>query len=1022
MTVLAVSVVSLILAGARVDSALNRPFEIMLDNNEYSGVLVAISRAVPEDQRVVDRLQEILTETSQAMYEASNRRVYLKNITILLPKSWAAKPEYQPARTELFERANIRVDKLNPLYGDSPYVKQKAGCGEGGDYIHLTPDYVINKQYGEAVWGPYGKTIVHEWGHLRWGLFDEYAMDGPAGEAYPHFYWSVSDGVQATRCSAHLTGTHINMLTGRPCQVDPSTGLPEPACRFSPDRASPATGSYMFMQFLDKVASFCHSDLSGDQTSLHNHEAPNKHNVQCGGRSAWDVMADHPDFSHGANPPRQVVSTRPDFTLIQEVDRRMVLVLDSSGSMRGERIQKLNQVAQHFIRNTVPDGSWLGIVDFATRASTAHALIQVADDSVREQLAAAVPNSTLGWTCIGCGLQEGLQVLEANGSYNAAGGILLVISDGEENQHPNITEAMPTVLAKGVIVDTIAYSDAADANLESLAARTGGMAFFYPEGDNSTALNDAFTATVAARASTEDNPPIQLTSAACSLGSGETHSDAVYVDSSVGANTTFNFLWQHGTAPGVVVKDPDGNTISHGSPQYHVIVNMNTVQIRVRDAQVGKWSYNVTNNGNQAQKITIDVTSGAVSMDTPPITVSAQVSSSDVIYTDTAPTFLTVFASVTRGYVPVLGARVAAVVVRPTGDTHQTTLLDDGAGADVTKNDGVYSGYFLAFSADGRYSVSVRVDDGDGQAEIVVVNGPLGGTAGGALPKDPAASLNVTVERQKTDQFQRVTQGGVFALKGFPRVTPGGGFPDVTPPSRITDLRVASVSFENLTVTLGWTAVGDDLTVNGPAARYDLQYSRGFLTNFSDSPNVTADMVVQGGPLSPRQPNQLETYVIRMPERGNNVTYVFAVRACDADGNCASESNKASASLAYIPPVTTTSQPTSSSASTQQPISSSAPKVTSQTPGKAEPMSTESDSSPAGQSGDMTTTWVVVGSVVGGLTVVAAAVFILFRALGKASVRKVSITTGNMRGTDATAPASYTTTPAQANPAFNPDV
>ncbi|XP_035693981.1 calcium-activated chloride channel regulator 1-like [Branchiostoma floridae] len=1014
MAPLSVLVVSLVLAG--VDSALNRPFEIVLENNEYRGVLVAISPAVPEDPRIVARLQEILTETSQAMYDATERRAYLKNITILIPKSWTPQPEYRTARTELFQRANIRVDQLNPLYGDSPYVKQKSGCGEGGDYIHLTPDYVINKQYGEAVWGPYGKTMVHEWGHLRWGLFDEYGMDSPTGESFPYFYSSVSDGVQATRCSAHLTGTHINMLTGRPCQIDPNTGLPEPACRFAPHLNSnnPATGSYMFMQFLEKVASFCHSDPSGDHTSLHNHEAPNKHNVQCGGRSAWDVMADHPDFSHGANPPRQVVSTQPDFTLIQEVDKRMVLVLDSSGSMRGERIQKLNQVAQHFIRNTVADGSWLGIVDFSTRATTAHALIQVSDDSARDQLAAAVPNSTLGWTCIGCGLLEGIQVLEANGR-NAAGGILLVISDGEENQHPNITEAMPTVLDKGVIVDTIAYSDAADANLESLAARTGGMAFFYPEGDNSTALNDAFTATVAARASEEDNSPIQLISEAYALSPGETHSNLLYMDSSVGANTTFNFLWQDGTAPEVAIKDPDGNVISQGMQQYHVISSMKTVQIRVPGvAKAGKWHYNVTNDGPEAQKITVEVTSRAVSMDTPPITVSAQVGSSDVNYTDTEPTYLAVYASVSRGYVPVLGARVEAVVVRPTGDTHQITLLDDGTGADVTKHDGVYSGYFLAFSADGRYSVSVRVDDGNGQAEIVAVSGQLGGTAGGALPIDPAANLNVTVERQKTDQFQRITQGGVFALKGYPRVIPGGGLSDITPPSRITDLRVTSVSFENSTVTLSWTAVGDDFNVNGPAAKYDLRYSRSFLTSFPDASNVTADMLAQGDPLSPRHPGQVEAYVIRMPERGENVTYVFAVRACDSDGNCAGESNKVSASLAYIPPLTTTSQPTS--------VSSSVPKMTS--PGKEETTSTTFDSSPkpAGQSQDTTTTWVIVGSAVGGVAVLGAAVFILYRGLGKASIRKVDITASTTHGAAARPPTAGTTTQATANPAFHPDV
>ena len=36
----------------------------------------------------------------------------------------------------------IRVDNPNPLYGDGPYTIQPGGCGERGDFMHVTPDFV----------------------------------------------------------------------------------------------------------------------------------------------------------------------------------------------------------------------------------------------------------------------------------------------------------------------------------------------------------------------------------------------------------------------------------------------------------------------------------------------------------------------------------------------------------------------------------------------------------------------------------------------------------------------------------------------------------------------------------------------------------------------------------------------------------------------------------------------------------------------------------------------------------------
>lgn len=86
---------------------------IILQNNGYSGVLVAISEdePMPEDggTEFIDNLkvsfksnefhyeiyidaieieQDVLTETSAALYTATNQRAYLKDIEILVPSKW----------------------------------------------------------------------------------------------------------------------------------------------------------------------------------------------------------------------------------------------------------------------------------------------------------------------------------------------------------------------------------------------------------------------------------------------------------------------------------------------------------------------------------------------------------------------------------------------------------------------------------------------------------------------------------------------------------------------------------------------------------------------------------------------------------------------------------------------------------------------------------------------------------------------------------------------------------------------
>ena len=46
------------------------------------------------------------------------------------------------------------------------------------------------------------QVIVHEWAHLRYGVFDEYPDQGTG----THFYAAANGEIEGTRCSSELTG------------------------------------------------------------------------------------------------------------------------------------------------------------------------------------------------------------------------------------------------------------------------------------------------------------------------------------------------------------------------------------------------------------------------------------------------------------------------------------------------------------------------------------------------------------------------------------------------------------------------------------------------------------------------------------------------------------------------------------------------------------------------------------------------------------------------------------------------
>ena len=86
------------------------------------------------------------------------------------------------------------------------------------------------------------------------------------------------------------------------------------------------------------------------------------------------------------------------------------------------------------------------------------------------------------------------QLLEDAGDPN--GGVILLVSDGGENEIPKMNEVKPDIIAKGVIINAILISEAADKGLIELAAATGGKAFFDSGSFDSTDLQSALRSIV----------------------------------------------------------------------------------------------------------------------------------------------------------------------------------------------------------------------------------------------------------------------------------------------------------------------------------------------------------------------------------------------------------------------------------------------------------------------------------------------------------------------------------------------
>ncbi|KAJ1063723.1 hypothetical protein K5549_005490 [Capra hircus] len=903
-----------LLEGALSDSL------IQLNNNGYEGIVIAIDPNVPEDETLIQHIKicgqgtslwalppswsslssllfgetlplvsceqnplsqslntcfskavrkDMVTDASPYLFEATEKRFYFKNVAILIPENWKTKPEYVKPKLETYKNADVLVAEPNPTGNDGPYTEQMGGCGEKGDRIYLTPDFLAGNKLLQ--YGPQGRAFVHEWAHLRWGVFNEYNND-------QKFYLS-NRRKKPVICSAGITGeTVIEKCQGgscvtQPCKHDRKTGLYEEGCEFIPHKSQTEKASIMYSQSIDTVVKFC-------TEKNHNKEAPNQQNTKCNRRSTWEVIQDSEDFK--TTTPMTTQPPKPTFSLLQIGQRIVCLVLDKSGSMTiGNRLKRLNQAGKLFLLQTVEQGSWVGMVTFDSAAYVQSELVQINSATERDTLTKSLPTTASGGTSICSGLQSAFTVIKKK--YPTDGAEIVLLTDGEDN---TISACFDEVKQSGAIIHTVALGPSAAQELEEMSKMTGGLQTYASDQVQNNGLMDAFAALSSGNKAVSQRS-IQLESRGLTLQNSQWMNGTVTVDSTVGKDTLFLITWTT-DLPQILLWDPSGNK------QDGFVVDTNTkmAYLQIPDiAKIGIWKYSLQAS---SQTLTLTVTSRASSATLPPVTVTSKVNKD----TGKFPSPMVVYVKIHQGTKPILRAKVTALIESVDGKTATLELLDNGAGADATKGDGIYSRYFTAYDTNGRYSVKVWALGGVNTASQTVSaqqNGAMyipGWIENGEVKWNPPRPA-INKDQGKQVCFSRTSSGGSFVATDVPKAP----IPDLFPPCKITDLK-AEIQGDEL-INLTWTAPGDDYD-HGRADKYIIRISTNILElrdKFNESLQVnTTDLI-------PKEANSEEVFVFK-PETitfTNGTDLFIAIQAVDKVSLKSEISNIAQVSL-FIPP------------------------------------------------------------------------------------------------------------------------
>ncbi|XP_070397209.1 calcium-activated chloride channel regulator 1-like isoform X4 [Dermacentor albipictus] len=789
----------------------------------YINLLVSIHQDTLPNEVVVDNLKALLQSSSELLHEATGGRVFIKQVVMEFPKTWPQRTTARSSPKWLFSKSDVRVEALESGHKDDSFsTKLRRRCGQRGDFIRVPPRVLSELNTTKEALKDATYAFVNEWAYFRYGVFYEYGRLGH--KKYPLSYcpccnkkevrWnSCSDRIHHTVLNPNICKYHEGCYATEECVV----AITQP-------EQDPVESSIMFLPRLDNVKNFCNSE---QESHRHNNLAPNMHNEICNGESTWDVIRRNKDLM-SLPPPNMSKPIVVQFDEIQQkpgTSLRAVLVLDVSGSMKAHRrLETLKEALDGFLLRLLDDFVQLAIVAFGTTAKVQHRMMTVNHQTLKGFREAVKKLSPDGKTCIGCGLQRALEVLNTS-RESPEGAIIVLLTDGVENEQPYIDDVWPQLLALKVEVVAMAMGDKAEQKLENLAAQTKGQSYFFP--DHLQKLPRIYIEA--------SNPVHEFTYHRLIMYKTKRFTGTVretfILDEALGNNTIVSIIRESAGSYSLMawLVDPLGKRCHNCEEVESDGEKSLTIP---SPAMPGTWTLQVECSMKDQVFITMMVKSQIRDLKNKPIVVLAGVWNDKVIKPEDAK----IFVDLAKGGHVVLDADVTAVVRNTQGISCPARLRDDGKDPDIMPNDGSYSGYFTQFTGRGRYAVRAYVYGNNKTTHAYRTPGfppnIIAWDEVGSLPtEEPDKEViedsgNYTFEdtllgeRKPTQPFQRVAGGTYFQVTNDLRQA------DV-PPGIMKDLKAVDGDIEidrTPVVRLTWTWPGAHMT-HGKAAEVEIRGS-----------------------------------------------------------------------------------------------------------------------------------------------------------------------------------------------------
>ncbi len=724
---------------------------IFAGDGKFNGTTIDINVLLDVNNTWTDAdLSTYFTRISEELYDATEKQVQLGKVNIY--KGILAK-----------NKADLLVSKKIP--GAYTYANKFGTAGDQGR-IYLSENDVSSSVR---------EVVTHEMGHAVFGMYDSYL--GYLQETVTPFrYWGpINNGsslgwqnskylwnpntVSSGTIGVNLTDIFYDNIN--PASKHIGSCIMDGPWPFSPgpketEFSTPSgngwatdhlipTAQDITMKYNGKSYPF-KAKVITMQNDLNNNE------------SAWETMKKTRNLTIPTSPPTS------DKTGHQPIDLHVVpsmnqlsVCIDRSGSMDGTplTLAKIGAGLVVYLAHDeydIPDpsngipipiaGDYLSVTAYdnttMTVYSTSGKVGKMTLLNKATAIAAIAPLSSGNMTSIGGGLTESQNTFLTTDSFQKS---IILLTDGQENTPPWISDVLPSLLADNIRVYTIGLGSGVNVSLlQDLAGQTGGE-FFYA--DNAFQLpgifstmyaelrNDGIQAAVGGvlNASTSNaikakSPTLQNTKytmisppVATSLSdhinsnlfgvgnpAASTYSKVVKVDSST-LETTFLVTWDLGQLS-VTLLDPHGNNINPTNytalPNVYYQSGTGFVMYRIKSIEAGDWTVQITNTGSDNAQWELR----AFAVDG---NVQFSAFTDKTKYTYPGPVIIKASCAAPQ---PVIGGHATATVRRPDASFVVVNLFDDGntANGDESANDGVYSGKFDSFLGDGVYTVTVNFD------------------------------------------------------------------------------------------------------------------------------------------------------------------------------------------------------------------------------------------------------------------------------------------------------------------------